>query len=180
MNRRLVLKQLAVATAAAWFLPSCVTDTKKLSIALNNLKISSEDEELMASLADTIIPETDTPGAKTVEAHLFALMMVDDCMSKTDQEKYLQGMRNFNSAIEQIAGNSFESLSPEERLQALIKLEDGGDSLSDDIKTFYFRSKGYIIQGYTQSQHFLTEVQPYVLVPGPDFKGCVSSNPQAV
>jgi hypothetical protein len=173
MNRRLVLKQIAVATAAAYFLPSCVADPKKVSIALQNLKITGDEEELLGEIADTIIPTNDTPGAKAVGAHHFTLVMVDDCMSKADQEKYLKGMRSFDEKAKEISGKTFIKQSAEERLKTLSTIEKEEDKLTDELKTFYFTTKGYTLHGYQSSQHFLTAVKPYKHVPGPNFKGCV-------
>jgi hypothetical protein len=178
MNRRLVLKQLAVATAGVWLLPGCVADPKKVSIALNNLEITGDEEELMGDIADVIIPATQTPGAKAVGAHLFTLVMVDDCLAKAEKEKFLKGLRSFNDATNEIAGKSFSKADAADRLDVLKKVEAAKDKLSDDVRTFYFRSRQYIIQGYLSSQHFLTDVKPYQLIPGPDFKGCIPVNQQ--
>jgi len=37
---------------------------------------------------------------------------------------------------------------------------------------FYRKTREYIIQGYVSSQHFLTDIKPYQLVPGPNYNGC--------
>src|SRR5690606_41927465 len=58
------------------------------SIALNHLQVNGEEEDLLALIAETIIPETDTPGARTVGAHHFTLVMVDDCLPKDQQLEY--------------------------------------------------------------------------------------------
>jgi hypothetical protein len=173
MNRRLVLKQLAVATAAAWILPSCVSDPKKVSIALNRLNINGDDEALLLAIADTLIPKTDTPGAKDVSAHLFTIVMVDDCQPKAEQDKYVKGLKAFDDTCKSIAGKAFTKASAEERTDILKKIEAAKDTLPDDVKTFYNTSRYYIIQGYTDSQYFMTDVKPYQLIPGPNFKGCV-------
>jgi hypothetical protein len=173
MKRREMLKQVAIATTAAMLLPSCIADPKKVSIALNNLSITGDDEDLLANIADTIIPATDKPGAKAIGAHLFALVMVDDCVDKTTKDKYLKGMRTFDETCKKISGKTFSKSNPEERLATLTNLEKQLDGLSDEVKTFYGTSKGYIMEGYLSSEYFLTEVKPYKLVPGPDFKGCV-------
>ncbi len=172
MKRRTVFKTLAMASAAAWILPSCISDPKKVSLALNRLKITGEEEDLVGSLAGTMIPATDTPGARETGAHLFALVMVDDCLSKEDQEKYLKGMRSFDGAVKKITGKTFSSATEDDRLEILTHFEKNLDSTDDDVKSFYNRTRGYIIQGYTSSQHYLTEVKPYQLVPGPDYDGC--------
>lgn len=180
MKRRTLLRQLAVSATAAVLLPSCLLDQKKVSVALNNLKISNIEEELLALLAETIIPETETPGARSLKAHLFALVMVDDCLSKEDREKYLAGMRSFDKTISSMIGKTFAEASVEERVAVLNELEKNRETLPEELTTFYRRSKRYIVQGYLSSQHFLTNVKKYELVPGPDFRGCVpvSNNPK--
>ena len=161
-----------MASAAAWILPSCISDPKKVSIALNRLRISGDEEELLGNIADVVIPATDTPGARATGAHLFALVMVDDCMAKDDQEKYLKGMRSFDEAVKRATGKSFSGAAAEERLDILTAFEEKLETVGEETKTFYEKTRGYIIQGYTSSQYFLTKVKPYQLVPGPDYKGC--------
>lgn len=173
MKRRTVFKHLAAATAAAWVLPSCVSDPKKVSIALNHLQVTGDEEELLGNIADVIIPATDTPGARAVQAHLFTLVMVDDCLAKEDQEKYLKGMRSFPQVLKSLTGKSFSGASPQERLQMLSTFEGRQEELSEEIKAFYSKTRRYIVQGYLSSKHFLTEIKPYQLVPGPDYRGCI-------
>lgn len=180
MNRRLALKQLAVATAAICILPSCAGDKKKVSIALSNLNITPGEEQMLAEFADTVIPETDTPGARTVEAHLFTLVMVNDCMEEEQRKKYVSGMRSFDKFFSDRSGVSFADATRQQRLEAFAEVESSRESLPEDIKTFYFRTKGYVVQGYTTSRHFMAEVQKFKLVPGPVYKGCVPFNSNAI
>jgi hypothetical protein len=179
MKRRQLLQSLTVATAGALLLPACVADPKKVSIALNRLKVTGDEENLLADLADTLIPATDTPGAKAVGAHLFAFVMVDDCQPADRQEKFLTGMRSFNQVCQEKTGKKFSSASADERLSILKNLEEKMKELSEESQTFYQGAKYYILQGYRSSEHFLTNVKPYKLVPGPVFKGCVAVNPNA-
>jgi len=169
---------MAVAAAGALLLPSCVADAKKATVALNNLKITSDEEALLAHIASTLIPKTDTPGAREVDAHLFTLIMVDDCMEKPEQQKYLKGLRDFDQATRNLSGKSFSQASPSERTDILKTVEEQKESLDDEIKIFYFTTRQFIIQGYTSSQYFLTDVKPYQLIPGPAFKGCAPVTPQ--
>jgi hypothetical protein len=180
MKRRTVFKHLAVASAAAWILPSCVSDPKKVSTALNDLEVTGDEEELLGGIADVIIPATDTPGARAVQAHLFTLIMVDDCLTKVEQEKYLKGMRSFPAELKKLTGRSFSDASPGERLQMLAAFEGRQEELSEEIKTFYRQTRSFIIQGYLSSRHFLTEVKPYELVPGPDYRGCIPVDPKTL
>ena len=179
MRRRTVFKHLAAAGAAAWLLPSCVSDPKKVSVALNRLEITADEETLLGRMAEVMIPATDTPGAREVGAHLFAIVMVDDCLTKEEQQKYLKGMRNFEEQVKSVTGKSFSGARPEERLKMLTQFEEQLEEVDEDSRTFYGRTRDYIIQGYTSSQHFLTKVKPYELVPGPDYNGCAPVSPDA-
>jgi hypothetical protein len=182
MNRRVLLKQLAMATTAAMLVPSCISDPKKVSIALRNLDVNGEEEDLLALMADTIIPATDKPGAKAVGAHLFTFVMVDDCEQKETKEKYLKGLRAFEDTCKQMKGKTFTKSSDEERLALLTGFENNYEKLDENTKIFYGTTKQYILRGFLSSQYFLTEVKPYKLVPGPNFRGCVpvSPNPKNV
>jgi hypothetical protein len=173
MNRRTVIKQFALAGTAAVFLPGCLTDPKKVSIALSSLKVTGEDEQLLASIADTMVPATDKPGAKQVGAHLFTLVMVDDLLPVKDEEKFMDGLHAFNKTAS-LNGTKFMNASPAQKLEILTSLETELSSLPEAVQFFYRTSKHFIIKGYTTSEYFLTEVKPYQLIPGPVFKGCIS------
>jgi len=173
MKRRTALQHLASAAAVAWILPSCISDHRKVSIALNHLQVNGEEEDLLALIAETIIPETDTPGARTVGAHHFTLVMVDDCLPKDQQLEYLKGMRSFSAALKKITGDNFEEVSAQRREEMVLALEEKIETVSPEIRLFWQKTRGYVLQGYTSSQYFLTEVKPYQLIPGPNYRGCV-------
>jgi hypothetical protein len=179
MNRRTILKQLAMATTAAMLIPSCVTDPKKVSIAMKNLDVNGDDEDLLAAIADTLIPATDKPGAKGTAAHLYALVMIDDCTDKETKGKFMKGLRSFDDACKSVNGKTFTKSNTEERVALLKHIGNNEKSFSEDINEFYSGIRWLMIEGYTGSQYFLTEVKPYQLVPGPDFKGCVPVTPNA-
>ena len=98
--------------------------------------------------------------------------MVDDCMNKEEQRKYLKGMRGFEKAIKEVTGKNFHEVSADERLEMLTVFEAQLNESSEETKFFYRRTRGYILQGYTSSQHFLTDINPYKLIPGPNYNGC--------
>jgi hypothetical protein len=174
MDRRSALKYLGVASAAAVLLPSCVADRKKLTVALNNLQITTDDQDLLGAIAEALIPATDSPGAKELEAHLHTFVMVDDCRPGADQEAFLTGMRKFEAEVKSLTGKSFMKEDVQSRSALLASVEEKKDALSEDVAKFYRISRGYIIQGYTTSQHFLKDIKPYVHIPGPKFVGCKS------
>lgn len=155
MNRRTLLKQAIWMGAAVAFLPSCVYKQDQVSIRLKHLQIRPEDEKLLASLADEIIPATTTPGGKDLGLHLFALKMVDDCFPETDRNTFSEGLHAFAAAKAKNSATTLQQVADEEAL-----------------KNFAGQYKSLVVHGYTQSEYFMTKVIPYKQIPG-GYKGCV-------
>ena len=106
MDRRSSIKTFIIISAGAALLPSCLQDKKK-SLSLKKIKIDDNEEELLSGLSETIIPKTGTPGAGDVSAHLFALMMIDDCFPPDGQDKFQKGLTAFDELSKKKSGNSF-------------------------------------------------------------------------
>ena len=171
MNRRSSIKTLLVLSAGAALMHSCLQDKEKSSLSLNNIKITDREEELLSALSETIIPKTETPGAKDVSAHLFALMMIDDCYSADDQHKFAKGLKAFEEFTNKKFDKSFVKCTPSERAEILKSVESKKD-IPGEVTFFYNTMKWLTIQAFTSSEYYLTKVQVYKLVPG-KFYGCV-------
>lgn len=178
MQRRTAVKQLLVMTTGALLIPSCVREAKKISIPLDHLKLSADHETLMASITETLLPTSDTPGAKELKLHEFVLRMMDDCYSPEEQKEFQAGLEQFNSFADKTSDKSFLDMTPEERKSFLIQLEKKNEdeaSVKDDEKSvlqFYSRTKGLAIRGYMNSEPVMTNLTYYKMVPG-RFDGCV-------
>ncbi|WP_020528096.1 gluconate 2-dehydrogenase subunit 3 family protein [Flexithrix dorotheae] len=196
MNRRSLLKNLGLIAGGTMLLPACDFSEKKVSIALNNLKITADQEEFLKELVNTIIPADPQessekfPGAQELGVHNFVWVMVDDCMKESDQLIFINGLNKFVLYTEKLKDKAFEKLTQEERIAFLketlavpgIKKEDmqktepaegSTDAVKhppeyyiEDIKAFINTTKGLTQYGYMQSEYIMTEVMPYPLVPG--------------
>jgi hypothetical protein len=93
--------------------------------------------------------------------------MIDDCLSKVDQQKWLSGFTQF---IEVIKKNDFEDNEVPDQLKFLAELDESKDE--GDINFFFKTMKRFTIRGYTSSEYFMTTVQDYKMIPG-KYKGCV-------
>ncbi len=154
---------MLIVAAAAAILPSCVPG--KATIDLNNLKINRDQEDLLGSLTETIIPTTETPGAKEISAHLFTLKMVDDCYTAEEQKTFMQGFDEFNKMAETEYKDSFDDLSAAQKTEMLNRLEKG-DQISEPLKSFYKSTKNLSILAYTTSKDYLTKIKKFSLIPG--------------
>ena len=171
VNRRAAIKQFLIVSAGITFLTKCKGENKP-SIALKNVDITGDDEILLAEVSEAIIPHTDTPGAKDLSAHLFALKMLDDLYKKEDQQKFVSGLKEFGKFSNKKFDKAFAKCSTSEREAILNDLESRKKDDEDDLSFFYTMQKGLIIEAYTTSKVYLTKIHEYKLVPG-QYKGCV-------
>jgi hypothetical protein len=171
INRRTAIRQLALISAGAALLPSCLHDQSGKTNRYRNFKVDGEQGKLLEALTETLIPTTDTPGAKEISAHLFVWKMLDDCATPNDQAKFMKGMRQFDATSKDIEGKSFAALEPARR-EALLQAVTSKKSPDSELNFFYSTTKRLTILAYSSSQYFLTRVQVYELVPG-RWHGCV-------
>jgi hypothetical protein len=164
MQRRSALKNLLLLAGGTVLLPSCVQEDKKVSIPLNHLTISAEQETLLAAICETIIPKTDTPGAKELGVHQFVLTMVDDCTKKEDQETFINGLNQIDKLSQKLYNNSFGKINNQQREELLTKLDK--KEVQGEAQAFFERTKRLTIQGYLKSQYVMTNLLKYELVPG--------------
>ena len=80
MDRRTALKQAALIAGGVALLPSCSFGPERVAIALNNLQLDADQQDLLAKIVEAIIPSGEIPGAEELEVYKFVLVMVDDCM----------------------------------------------------------------------------------------------------
>jgi hypothetical protein len=148
--------------------PGCDLSPEKVSRILNDFEVTEKQDTLLKLLVDTLIPETEVPGAGSLGIQDFVWIMVDECLDKDRQTSYLKGLQGFNSNYREITGSDFDSSGPSERvagLDAMIKgMERPGSK--EHVLTFIEITKSFSILGYTQSKYYMTELMPYTLIPG--------------
>lgn len=164
MDRRSAVRGLLIFAGGVAVLPSCVLEEGKASIELDHLDVTQGQEELLAEVVETIIPATDTPGAREMGLHLFTLKMLDDCYPAGDQQAFMQGMAAFEELAKSQAGSRFGKLSPEQRREVVAAVNAG--QAPEQVLTFYKILKGEAVKGYLNSELVMTTLRVYELVPG--------------
>jgi hypothetical protein len=170
MRRRVAIRNMIFLAGGVTLLPVYAGSDGKASGALNKIYISAQQEKLLAAIAGTIIPKTDTPGADETGAHLFVLKMVDDCYEKADQHKFVLGLDQFEKAVKMRFGNSFLKCVAADRQKLLQGVEDR-DGHEPEVYDFYKIMKQRTIQGYMTSQYVLHNINHYTLIPTIKYDG---------
>ncbi|MGI9176106.1 MAG: gluconate 2-dehydrogenase subunit 3 family protein [Rhodothermales bacterium] len=83
------------------------------------------DEEIafLDEVAETILPETSTPGAKAAETGAFMALMVTDTYTEEEQQTFRDGMKKLDEACQEMHNASFMEATPEQRLALLEQLD---------------------------------------------------------
>lgn len=168
MKRRTAVRNIILLSAGAGWLQAC---ERKAVSAYEHIPLTAPQEDLLAELTETIIPKTEIVGAKDLKAREFVLIMMDDCHSSEDQQRFLSGMTMFDENCKKQLGSTFVDSTPEQRVAYLTTLETE-EGIPEDVSKFYRAVKRYTIQSFTTSEQFLTQVRNYSLIP-PPFQPCV-------
>jgi len=165
INRRTAIRQLTFLSAGIVLLPACSGKHTRPDLVLNNFTVDDAGQRTLGALTATLIPTTDTPGARETGASLFVLKMLDDCSSKTDQDTFFKGLKQLDEASRKMTGGSFVQANGTQREMILTAI--GNKQIpGDELRSFYSMARKLTILSYTSSQYFLTKVQVYELVPG--------------
>lgn len=138
MERREAMRNVALlfggALSASTFsvlFDSCSQPDKKDSS--KNL-FSADQETLITEIADTIIPDTSTPGAKAAGVGPFIVMMVRECYPEDVQKAFVEGLQEVDKTSEAKFKKSFVSLGAEEKNQVLREIADNTIKTKKDDK----------------------------------------------
>ncbi|WP_373494108.1 gluconate 2-dehydrogenase subunit 3 family protein [Aquiflexum sp.] len=172
MKRRDALRGLALLTGGLVLVPSCDFSKEDILSAYQNLEVTPSLKQLLAEIADTIIPAGNLKGAADIEVQDFILVMVNDCMEIEAQQTFMSGLKSFDDFSKKSTGNKFGILTQEQRETLILEGLSTEDESQQTTKDFLRTTKRFTIQGFMVSEYMQTEVKPYSLIPG-EYKGDV-------
>ena len=168
MKRRSALKNVTLAFGGLLTLPAWASGWTSDSIGqVATLPIS--DESLLAEIVETIIPETTTPGAKSLKVHQFIMRMINDCYGEAAQETLKQGLSITDQEANKAYSKAFVSCDPQQRKALLTNMTQSSDATT---KRFVEMIKNLTIRGYMNSEYVMVNILKYNMVPG-FYHGCV-------
>ena len=180
MNRRDALSRVALilggtVVGANVMLEGCKPADKKAGG--DGTSFTPDDVAYLDEIAETIIPATNTPGAKAAKVGAFMTVMVKDCYEEKDQKTFREGMDKINAAADKKFDKSFMELSAEQRHELLVALDneqkDYGKNKKKDDPNHYFRlMKELTLLGYFTSDIGCNQALRYVESPG-KYEGCI-------
>lgn len=170
MNRRELLKMISAATGTALvgggaLLTGCSQNPAKSAAGL---QFTEQDIQLLDEVAETILPRTDTPGARDAEVGQFMTVFVRDCYTEEEQIQFHTGLVQLQEASEAAYGHSFLELDTEQRQELLRELDATARThVEQSGEPHYFTMiKQLTLFGFFTSEPGATQALRYVAIPG--------------
>ena len=173
MHRRHLL-QILGACSVLPFVPreagAAIAFGRKLHLAAHTddlEALSGDQARLVTTIADLIIPRTDTPGASDVGVTAFVDHLLAHWYADEPRARFLAGLAD----IDRRAGGSFVGLDAERQV-ALLTLLDGVKGEPESAESAFAMLKSLTVYGYFTAERVVKEVTREPIMPG-RFDGCV-------
>ena len=175
MERRELLQLIAAATGCALF-----GDAGAVAVVAP-AAFSAKDIAFFDEVAETILPRTDTPGAKDAKVGAFIASYSVACYSPEELAVLRAGIGELDAGMRAAQGIGFMKAKPKQRQAFLSELDRAAKahakSKAEGAPPHYFTlMKQLTLLGFFTSEPGATKVARYRPNPGP-YKGCVDLKP---
>lgn len=210
MNRRDALKNtglflglgLAGGAVSSTLFQSC-KDAQNMSAAVWSPSfIPANLVDMVAEITETILPRTETPGAKDVNVHQFLDTAWNLLYKPEEKEHIMKGLMAFDGTCKSQTGKSFMDLTTDERTAHLLSVELAAKKEQAEmwkanplptidrsklrqepadqpirLQPFWNYVKGNTLRGYFTSEEVGENVLSYLPVPG-QYIDCMDLDPE--
>src|SRR4051812_47082349 len=129
MQRREVVRFLGAALALP-FLPRSAAAAIELGESLNARAgdvpfrtLNASQQALVTEITEMIIPETDTPGAKSMRVPQFIDLLLSEWASDEEKSALLAGLADIDARAVALGASRFVDLSPTKKVELLTALD---------------------------------------------------------
>ncbi|MEX2155500.1 MAG: gluconate 2-dehydrogenase subunit 3 family protein [Gemmatimonadales bacterium] len=190
MNRRDALRALgagaAVPALAALLADPLFAAGRSLHARLGSgvLKVLNPHQNAtVVTIAELIIPATDTPGASAAKVNEFIDLCLAEWYDATEKTRFLEGLADVDARSRKLFAKDFTACTPEQQTQILTVLDAELAELRDGQKEgytveastsqrFFHNMKRLTLLGYYTSEVGATEELHNPIIPG-RYDACV-------
>jgi len=126
----------------------------------------------VATIADLIIPATDTPPASAGDVAGFVDVVLTDWYADDDTAAFLAGLGDLDAQAHAAFGKDFVDGTPDQQTAVLHRLDDetsrwnASPRKARGPEPFFHRMKWLTVYGYYSSEAGLEKDQRFVIIPG--------------
>jgi hypothetical protein len=183
MKRREALKLIAAAAACSalpqevWAIGREVQ--QQMGTAARPRTLNPHQDATVTAIAELIIPQTDTPGAKAARVNEFIDLILTEWMEDKERARFLKGLADVDARGRGLFGKDFVACSPGQQTELLTELdadlararealppgstERGRGPQPEDH--FFFNMKSLTLVGYYTSEVGATQELQYEVIP---------------
>jgi hypothetical protein len=180
MQRRDVLKFL-MSTAAMSAIPAeliaVVQQTMAQTSSSSGLRTLNPDQNaIVVTVSELMIPKTDTPGAKDANVNEFIDLLLSDWFDAAETEKFLQGLAQIDDACRKRFGSGFVQSNSSQQCAVLKQFDDTAikfasahknlDASPEPPNFFYTFKRMTLVGYYTSEIGFKQELRKTIIPPG--------------
>ncbi len=178
MNRRTAVKSLGLLLGAAvspGVARAISAGYRAPALGSSYRVLTAEQGELLATLAEIIIPATDTPGARAARVDYYIDGLLADVFTVVEREQFLAGLNDVDARARATHGVVFVEATPERRVALMQILADEGKAAPprprrrrgrSEPGAFFPWLKELTVVGYYTSEIGATQELKYVHVAG--------------
>ncbi len=170
MNRREALLLLAGAAALPDQLLAVGRAVHNRVRAGTLRALDAHQNETVATIAELIIPKTDTPGARDAGVSAFIDVMLADWGDDEQRQVFAAGLANVDERSRASFGKDFVACTAQQQTEILTDLDYElarlRDTKSDTSKNFFQGIKWLTLTGYYTSEVGASSELHYRVVPG--------------
>jgi hypothetical protein len=172
MNRRDSLKTLMSASGALISLPAWAEGWSPEKLIIPHSSFSLTEQELLTSVADTIIPAGNSIGAIKVGVDKFLQKLFRDCYDQEVQANIKNQLQKLDNNSQSKYTKAFPECDQQQRQELLVAFSASADK---NEKDFFDLVKSETIRGFNTSREVMLDHLHYKVVPG-HYYGCVDVN----
>ena len=168
MNRRDLIKFIAAATGTAFVSSNALAYSTLPQVEVKNTGFSKKDLMLLNEIGESILPRTDTPGAKDADVSKMMAIMVADCYSAEERQVFMQGLQTLQTRTQDKYKKEFLLLSSEQRFEMLSLLDQEAriyNNHENTVPHYFSLIKQLVLFTFFTSEIGATQVLRYVAVP---------------
>lgn len=168
MQRREALKKVALLIGGIAIAPELMAGAwARRSATLP--QIPAERLALLAEMADTILPDTDTPGAKAAKVHEFIAVVLQDCVPPDFRDAFWTKLDIAETRCLAAQGKGFLECSSAERMAFFTTLQTEAQTErmgAPQDTPFFVLLKELTLGAYFSSEIGATQALNYDPIPG--------------
>ncbi len=115
--------------------------------------LTGDRYELVATLAERILPATDTPGAREARVHEFIDTMLSEWYEEEERARFMEGLSSLNERAKAMAGREFLTLTEQDQRAVLVDLDSEAYGDAPNESAAFIRDlKALTLLGYYTSK----------------------------